>query len=156
MTSLSQILELAICILLGTIAVEAITEILVDSNLFASLRSALYPKIYSEPNTNNWRSRLLDLVINLRLWLFELFKCGYCTSVWVAGFVAFATLGVYKQPFFDHLSVEIKWMSIAFVLHRMSNWLHVLYEYVRKGRVVTVDVTHREEKEFVYMQEQEE
>ena len=31
------------------------------------------------------------------------------------------------------------WVLYTFVIHREANWLHVLYELVRRGRVRSID-----------------
>lgn len=134
-------IDFIISLLLGTIAVEAVTEIVVDSKLFFGLRTWLYPKNFDEVSA----SRLAIVIQHARLFLFNLLNCGYCSSVWISAIVAYLTLDMYNLGGLNHLSVWIKWLGITFVIHRLSNWLHVVYEYVRKGRVLTIDVTHRQD-----------
>lgn len=126
------------CLLLSVIVVEAVTEILADSKFFNWFRAWLYPKNF---NINT----VSCFINNIRLYLFALFNCGYCLSVWVSALVAYMALGIYRLDNFDGLPDWIKWLGVTFILHRLSNWLHVVYEYVRKGRIVTVDVTHRQD-----------
>ena len=124
-----------ICLLLAVIVTEAATELVVDSEIFSKVRALLLVKEGMDPNS---------LVYRIKLFLFKLINCGYCTSVWIAGAVALLTLDMYNLEHFNLLPDYIKWLGITLVLHRLSNWLHVIYEYVRRGRILTFDVTYRE------------
>ena len=113
-------------LLLLVIACEAVTEIITASEITNPIRSWWKKYTYK-----------LDIppddtfIQKVKIFLDKLISCGYCTSVWVAMPLAFFS------PF--TLSV-IWWMIMVFVIHRLSNWLHVVYELVRKGRVNTHDL----------------
>jgi len=121
------------------IVVEAVTEIIVDSELFSPLKqgfkSYIYPVDY--PPKNDIRQSLLVFVD-------KLISCGYCTSVWIAAFFSF----------FAPVLMEswANWLITTFLLHRMSNSIHVIYELLKKGRVVTHDyiikINQSEKDEF--------
>lgn len=84
-------------------AVEAVTEIIGESDLFAPLRSLLKPV--------PWLGRLLD--------------CRYCISVW-AGLVGGLAFHFREIP-----AVWI--VTAGFSLHRMANVLHeVLYRWLER------------------------
>lgn len=118
-----------LAILFLSIAVEAITEILTSSELTNPLRKKwkewTYPLDTPPPDT---------FFQNFKVYFDKLISCGYCTSVWVAGF-----LGIWT-PKFDLGSSVVDWLVITFVLHRFSTLFHVVYELIRKGRVKTFDL----------------
>lgn len=128
-----------ICLLLGTIAVEAVTEIIVDSKLFYGFRAWLLPKSFDD---NSLFRRAMN---SLRLFLFNLLNCGYCSSVWVSAVMTYLTLDMYSLDNLSGLPIWVRWLGMTFIIHRLSNWLHVVYEYVKKGRILTLDVTHRQD-----------
>lgn len=135
-----NMIEFAFYLLLGTIATEAATELVVDSEIFQYFRSAVLPKsVESGP----------DLIYKIRLFIFKLINCGYCTSVWVSAAVSYFTLELYDIDHFNIIHPLIRWLGITLALHRLSNWLHVLYEYLRKGRVLTHDVTYRRDSSSI-------
>ena len=121
-----------------SVAVEAVTEILTSSELTDPLRKKWKELTYSldEPPFNTCSQKF-------KVWFDKLISCGYCTSVWVAGF-----FGIWA-PKLDLGGPVINWLIITFVLHRFSTWFHVGYELIRKGRVRTFDLeiqlTHRNE-----------
>lgn len=129
------------------VAVEATTELLVESKLFAPLRNWVGKRaITVEPET--------EPTLRLMAWakLFELVTCGYCVSVWVALFYASTLPALWTSPLDEtvargtHLiNFLVRWL----VLHRLSNWLHVVTELVRKGRVLAIDVetSHKQNPE---------
>lgn len=122
MASIIYIIALAI-------VVEAVTEIIVDSQLSYPLRNALkraiYPTDRVPPNT---------LIHNSLVFLDKLLSCGYCTSVWVSAFF------VLSMPVVSIFSSHVmSYIVSIFLVHRISNWVHVIYELVRKGRVITHD-----------------
>ena len=93
--------------LLATIAVEAIVEIVIASELFSPLHFWLFKK--SENN------RVIGFVN-------KLMSCGYCFSVWVAAGVAWMLPG---SP--SGIAVVDTILKI-FVLHRLSNLIHELFK----------------------------
>lgn len=115
-------------VLLLSIVVEAVTEILTSSELTNPLRKKwkewTYPLYAPPPDT---------FFQNFKVYFDKLISCGYCTSVWVAGF-----FGIWA-PKFNLGNLVVDWLAIIFVLHRFSTLFHVIYELVRKGRVKTFD-----------------
>ena len=80
------------------IAVEAVTEILVASEIFAKLR---------------------ELTYKISVFLGKLFSCGYCMSVWISTlFVCFCV-----TPELSYYPIVDKFITI-FVIHRLSNIWH--------------------------------
>jgi hypothetical protein len=125
---LSIITFLVITFILSVV-VEAVTEILVASELTDPLRRKwkewTYPVDAPPPDTYFQK---------FKVWFDKLISCGYCTSVWVAGF-----FGIWA-PKFDFGYWLIDWIVIVFALHRVATWIHVVYELIRKGRVKTHDL----------------
>lgn len=80
------------------VLVEAFTELVIKSQIFAPFRK--------------WVSR--------GDWLRELFSCGYCFSVWVALGVVFLTQTSY--PLMGNHWVDL--FLTAIVAHRCANVLH--------------------------------
>jgi hypothetical protein len=80
------------------IAIEALTEIIVDSKIMLPLR--------------NWLTKVNPGFLG------ELVKCGYCFSVWPSFPAAFILQGDIFGIFI--LDIFIKWM----LLHRLSNVFH--------------------------------
>jgi hypothetical protein len=109
------------------IAVEAATEIITSSALVAPLQAKLRVWAYpiDQPPTGVWRAFLA--------FIDQLWNCGYCASVWVA-----ALAGLFAPKLFSYPLVN--WVVMSFVLHRLANWLHVVYELLRRGRVNSLDV----------------
>jgi hypothetical protein len=119
----------AVILFLLAIAVEAVTEILTSSEITKPIRSVWRNWTYSvhRPPTDS-------IAQYAKIWVDKLITCGYCTSVWVSGFFAI------WSPKFDFGNTFINWLFVAFVLHRLSNWVHVLYKLVENGRVRTIDL----------------
>lgn len=115
-------------IILLVIVVEAVTEILTSSELTEPFRQAwkrqAYPIDGPPPD---------DFYQHARIWSDKLISCGYCTSVWVAAFFA-----IWAPTWFE--PILINWICMTFVLHRLANWIHVVFELVKKGRVKTYDL----------------
>jgi len=111
------------------IATEAISEIITSSKLTDPLRkrwkSWTYQADGPPPET---------CLQAFKVWFDTLISCGYCTSVWVAGSFALFMPEVI-------IGDVINWFAWTFAIHRASNWLHVTYELVRKGRIASHDVT---------------
>lgn len=121
--------DLGILILL-IIATEAVTEIVVASDfpLFLWFRTRLSQRAIPETPRDDFRQHAIVSV-------HKLFTCGYCFSVWVAAFFSF-----FAPSFFDDKFVN--WMCFTFVLHRTSNWVHVVFELIKRGRIGTHDLNH--------------
>ena len=131
---------LTVCV----VATEAATEIVVDSKLFqpllAKIKCIAYPENAPPPNTPK---RIFFA------WLTALTSCGYCFSVWVAGF--FAPLMAW-YPLFPGwrwgtilwvVRLLFVWLAYTMLIHRLSNWIHVAIEIHKRGRVNTYDHTVR-------------
>lgn len=84
--------------LITIIAVEAVVEIFVQSEIFIKVRI-----FFSKLNPS---------------FLGKLFTCGYCMSVWVSATIAWTLPGTLTE--YQILDIIIK----TFVLHRLSNVLH--------------------------------
>lgn len=120
-------IELGLLLIL-VVATEAVTEIIVASEfpLFLWIRTRLGQRALPETPRNDFRQYALVA-------LYKLFTCGYCFSVWTAGFFA-----LFAPKVFDHTFVN--WMCATFLLHRLANWLHVVTQLVWKGRVISHDI----------------
>jgi len=120
------VIELAVFAIL-VVATEAVTEIIVASEfpLFLWIRTRLSFIAVPDTPRNNFRHHAVVAI-------YKLLTCGYCFSVWTAGFFA-----LFAPKVFDH--AFLNWMCATFLLHRLANWLHVFYELVRKGRVKSHD-----------------
>ena len=110
------------------IAIEAVTEIIVDSDfpLIKKFKKIISDIAYPEDSVKFNRFFII---------IHDLLSCGYCTSVWVSGFFS---LWSPLYNYFDNLF--ICWIVSTFAFHRLSNWLHVIYELIRRGRVSTYDI----------------
>lgn len=95
-----ELLQLLLSWLAAVIAVEAITEIAVQSDLFIRLRSILYK-------------------LNPGL-LGKLITCGYCFSVWVS------IIGWFMPGNITGIWILDGILRI-FLLHRLSNVIHELF-----------------------------
>lgn len=129
MTSIIRYFALAV-------AVEALTELIVASEIMAPIRYWWKSKIYSVDKPPK-----VGVTQSIYVFIDKLISCGYCTSVWVAASAAiFAPpiLGFAEDDFFGLIFVD--WFVGMLILHRVSNLIHVLYELVRKGRVSTMDL----------------
>jgi len=130
------VIDLGLLIIL-IIATEALTEVVVASEfpLFLELRTRLAQLAIPDTPRRDVKQYLIVAV-------YKLFSCGYCFSMWSAGFFGFFAPKLLENGF-------INWMCLTFVLHRLSNWLHVLYELVRKGRVHSHDVVLKLDKDEI-------
>lgn len=123
------------------IFVEAVTEIIVDSDFFFPIRNFMAglscifsDKVY--PNKKRWyQLPLMLFIICIRLFgsfSTALLRCGYCMSVWVAASVAWMLPGSPSSytpielpiwlPIWFMLIIDV--MLKTFVLHRLSNIQH--------------------------------
>ena len=109
------------------IATERAVELIIESKIFEPLRVVIkrwaYPDI---PPEDNW-------VQHFRVMLDYLLNCGYCLSVWVGAIFAMVTPSVFESGI-------VNWAVSTLVLHGGSNFYHVIYELVRRGRVKTFDI----------------
>jgi hypothetical protein len=130
------------------IAVEAVTEILVDAKITEGLRTAVRRRAYPETAVG-----AAEPAIGAAGWRFlaELLSCGYCASVWVAIPVASVAPWVHDfsgryfeqgrhTPGWAVFSWCANWLLDILILHRLSNWLHVAFSLFKKGRVRTYDI----------------
>ena len=101
-------------IIIAIILTEAITELVVKSEIFYPIR-----KFFFEHKDN----KIYD-------WLYLLTDCGYCFSVWAGWFVAL----VFIYPFEEIkiISFKIDWFFLGLLLHRLSNVFHYLVDCFRK------------------------
>lgn len=130
-----MIYSLLLVILLIIVA-EAVTEIITSSSLVEPLQTQW--RIWTYPTDRPGEGVIHQIMVFVdRLW-----NCGYCASVWISALAAIASPRV-----FDNIIVN--WVAMTFVIHRGANWLHVLYELVRRGRVrtheISLNITEAEE-----------
>ena len=89
-------------LLMAIILTEAVTEVIVKSELFKPLRAYLF-------NKGN----------KLTLFLHNILDCGYCTSVWIGCFTSLLLLNDLQAV---HWSID--WFIYGLIVHRLSNILH--------------------------------
>lgn len=122
-------------IIILVIATEALTELITSSEISLIFKNKWKKYTYKkdEPPEDT-------LYQKFKIFVDKLLSCGYCSSVWVAGFLA-----LFAPLIFDN--VVVNWFVCTLLLHRSANLVHVLYELIRKGRVKTYDllITTREE-----------
>src|SRR4051812_47000743 len=103
-------------------AVEALTELVVDAKITDGLRAAIFDRANAEPPQ-----------VGEPVWRFvnSVVTCGYCASVWVAMPVALFAPWVVTESAWLWLPA---WVIDVLILHRLSNWLHVGFMAIKKGR----------------------
>lgn len=108
--------------ILSIIAVEAVTEIIINGEIFLPIRNTLS---------------------KMSVFLRKLLSCGYCSSVWVAASIAWALPGTVT----GYLVIDI--IIRTFVLHRLSNLAHELFGrlFARLPFTFVFDVTRRKADE---------
>ena len=116
-------IAILLTIMLMSIAAEAISEIITSSTLFVPLHKSIFKRAYPTPPVDTTSTKVYS-------WIYGLITCGYCTSVWVS---IFMVLLVGAPPLVGSLVT-------IFVIHRVSNWIHVVYELIRKGRVISISL----------------
>lgn len=129
-------------ILLLAVATEAVAEIVTSSSLTQPVRNWLSTKAFpvDSPPSNTFIQHFI-------VFISKLVSCGYCASVWIGAFFALwapllidaFVLRALEAP--SAIVIVVNWLCLAFLIHRLSNWLHVVYELVRKGRVKTYDLS---------------
>lgn len=97
-------------ILLVIIFTEAITELVVKSELFYPLRKFLF---------NGRDNKIINFFNNL-------FDCGYCFSVWAA------MLSIFLVFKFDYILVN--YFIYGIVTHRLSNIFHFLIDRINLSK----------------------
>lgn len=105
-------IEIFIKCFFAVILIEAITEILVKSNIFVPLRSFLFEKGQS--------CKALE-------WFHDLLDCGHCTSVWIGWFTA---LLLFTNKTYL-INIYVDWFFIGLVLQRLSNILHNIIDRIK-------------------------
>lgn len=96
--------------ILAIIVVEAVVEIVVESELFFKFRNFIYKN--SE-------------------FFGKLISCGYCFSVWVSMPFAFVLPGELFQIQFDNIyGYLIDSLCKIFILHRLSNLFHSIINFM--------------------------
>lgn len=90
------------------VAVEALTEIIVASDIATRFRTWFY-------NLNDFTAKLIS--------------CGYCLSVWVS--MPFAL--VVPNGFTDYFILN--WVISVLILHRLSNATHGVIGFITNGAV---------------------
>ena len=130
--TISDILSMLLNIFIITIAVEAITEIITTASIFEPLRSYIKLNAYTDPPSITVKTRIFS-------WLDKLITCGYCVSVWVSFSIASNMNIVITSNKYLDICIAI------FLVHRLSNWLHVIYELVRKGRIKSIELNMTKE-----------
>lgn len=115
------------CVIAALVIVtEAVTEIITSSKIADPFRAALFRFTYPDEQHERGVQPILEFVYNL-------VTCGYCCSVWVAAVAALVAPNIIGIP-------VANWVVLTFLIHRLSNFWHVVYELIRKGRVKTHDV----------------
>jgi uncharacterized membrane protein len=95
--------------ILCVIAVEAISELLVNADVFQGIHKYLFDKKHNK----------------ICKFLHELLDCVYCTSVWVSFFILVL---IYKQlAITDFLLFFLSWM----VMHRLATLMHYVINRVK-------------------------
>lgn len=111
--------------LIVAVAVEAIVEILVASDLFDGFRRFWAKLAIPAPDEQHSLKHTI-------FWCpYKIFTCGYCLSVWVAGLVVLLD--------WSPASIIVK----LFVIHRLSNLCHMAIQVLWRGRVNAHDITLR-------------
>lgn len=95
--------------LMAVIITEALTEIVVKSELFFPFRSYIFEK----GKKNSFFNKLHSLI-----------DCGYCFSVWMGWFTAFLLFR--ESSILIHGYVD--WFFIGLIIHRLSNVFHFLVD----------------------------
>lgn len=97
------------------IVVEAITELIISGDIFLNLR--------------NWLAKK-------SIFLHKLLSCGYCFSVWVAATIAWLAPGNVSENIIINIFVKI------FVIHRLSNIIHELFQRLFDRTPISIVFNH--------------
>lgn len=90
---------------------EAITEILVKSEVFSPIRRRLF----------SLRGKSSGYA-----WFSDLIECGYCSSVWVGCAMSWLLISD-----FGLVNIYIDWFLLGLVVHRCSNVVHFCIDRLR-------------------------
>jgi hypothetical protein len=101
---------LIIKFLLAIILTEAVTELVVKSEIFNPLRAEIFRR--------GQANKFFD-------WLHRLLDCGYCFSVWAGAIIAIL---FFKDITLLHWTID--WFFVAIVLHRLSNLFHNIMDRI--------------------------
>lgn len=94
---------------------EAITEIIVKSNIFIFIRDYL--------DKRSRESSLFEF-------LSDLLACGHCTSVWVAFFIGL----ILTISGVTLLNKFVDWFILWILIHRLSNVIHFCIDFIDNAR----------------------
>ena len=94
---------------MAVIITEALTEIVVKSELLFPFRSY----VFNRGKSNSFFT-----------WIHSLVDCGYCFSVWMGWLTAFLLFG----NNFVLIHTYVDWFFIGLVIHRLSNIFHFLID----------------------------
>jgi hypothetical protein len=130
-----DVVSVAASWLVCVLAIEAITEIITSSKLFAPVRNWAARGILPNPDIAPPNPATLPQSHYFWIWFQGLITCGYCTSVWVALVVAWYA----PIPEVSWLGTIPAYFIKVFALHRLANLFHIWFEIVRRGRVKTYD-----------------
>jgi hypothetical protein len=103
-------------VIIAVLITEAITEIVVKSELFLPVKS----KIFELGKNNKFFERIHYLL-----------DCGYCFSVWAGMFTSLLLLND-----FSVVNKYIDWFLLGIVVHRLSNLFHNIMD-----RIYNIDNT---------------
>jgi len=103
-------------VIIASIITEAITEIVVKSELFIPVKS----KLFELGKNNRFFERIHYLV-----------DCGYCFSVWVGMFMSILMLNNINV-----VNQYVDWFLLGIVVHRLSNLFHNIMD-----RIYNIDNT---------------
>lgn len=96
--------------LFAIVLTEAITEVIVKSEIFQPLRA----KIFYLGQSNKFFK-----------WFHDLLDCGYCFSVWAG-----CTVALFLCKDFSLLHPYFDWFILGIVLHRFSNLFHNIMDRI--------------------------
>ncbi len=116
---------------LVTVVVERSVELVTSSALFMPIRNA----------AGDWHlgEKTPPLVRPVAYFWYHWMTCGYCSSVPAAFLFAFMLPGAWFT-LTDNLLIK------GLALHGLANLWHVFFEYFRRGRVNSYDISLRHEQ----------
>jgi hypothetical protein len=106
--------------------------------MLSFLAAIILTELFTELIVKSVLFRPLRVKVSINEWLYELFHCGYCMSVWVSAGVVF-TIGTS----YDFTGISVVDLGLtALIVHRLSNYLHnfndkVLDKYYSNSHVNT-------------------
>jgi len=105
-----MLIRFVLILIFGIILTEALTELTVKSKILSPFREFFFKKRKSSKLYNK---------------IHELLDCGYCMSVWIGWFFGILLFNEYLL-----LNKYIDWFFIGLLLHRLSNFLHNIYDRI--------------------------